>query len=199
MDILWLHIFRQSIPGSAFLPEDFSEVMLLMYLSLNKALLFSSQGQFPVLKKVMLFLFSAILPPARHFLAWRVYCLFSIFYCFNTLFYSQHVLKLPCTDIPSCILSRASWWRCAQKKDNWAEKTKKPALKWFVWEQAGEMTKEQIKDNIFENKSLLTKTERKGTHAVVPHRVNNEVRLKQHGIKYSLHNTTLSSALNRVW
>jgi len=61
-----LHIFRQNIPGSAFLPEDFSEVMLLMCLSFNKAFLFSSQGQFPVLKKVMFFL-SAILPPVMRF------------------------------------------------------------------------------------------------------------------------------------
>jgi len=38
-----------------------------MYLSFDEAFLFSSQGQFPVLKKVMLFLFSAILPPVMNF------------------------------------------------------------------------------------------------------------------------------------
>jgi hypothetical protein len=31
-------------------------------------------------------------------------------------------------------------------------------------------------------------TERKGTHSVVPHRVNNEVCIGHHRIKYSLHN-----------
>ena len=52
--------------GKSFLPEDFTEVMLLMYFSFNKAFLFSSQGQFPVLKKVMLFL-PVILPPVMRF------------------------------------------------------------------------------------------------------------------------------------
>jgi len=37
-----------------------------MYLSFNEAFLFSSQGQFPVLKKVMPFL-TAILPPVMAF------------------------------------------------------------------------------------------------------------------------------------
>jgi hypothetical protein len=61
-----LHIFRQNTPESDLLPENFSEVMLFMYLFLNKAFLFSSQGKFPVLKKAMLFL-PAILPPVMAF------------------------------------------------------------------------------------------------------------------------------------
>ena len=81
--------------GKGFLPENFSEVMLLMYLSFYKAFLFSSQGKFPVLKRVMLFLFRQFSRQSWHFMIWRVYCLFYFFSSFNALSYCQHVLKLP--------------------------------------------------------------------------------------------------------
>jgi hypothetical protein len=67
---------------------------------------FFKSGVFPVLKKVMLFLFGN--SPAGHGFYDPAGVLPLLFSFLNTLFYSQHVLKLPCTGMLSYILRRAS-------------------------------------------------------------------------------------------